>query len=174
MALDSFTLEWFKREIVESSNRKLLKGKVDSWSALQNPDTEEYQREDSEDHHSFYSYHTIVRLIRQYFAEKNPYEELKPFHAEFFIWPEIQLTMAAEAFYGQDVGSEEAVTYMIAYLGGPNNRTDKLNNAKDKFRVCKNLFRELSIGEKLKFLENRIQQMKELYPVEAEAATPKQ
>ena len=69
----------------------LHKSYVVSWSAI--PETPEEK---------VYGYHQYVTWIRNYF-NSNPYKtdtggELTPFQAEFYIWPEIQLHLAAEAF----------------------------------------------------------------------------
>ena len=92
MALDFFTLEWFKRNVTEFGER-MPEGKVDNWSALKNPEEEEYQGKESK---WYYSYHTIVREIEKYFQEKKPYGDLCPLEAEFYIWPDIQLRLCAE------------------------------------------------------------------------------
>lgn len=171
IALDSFTLEWFKRVIIEP-DKALVKGKVDSWSALQNLEADEYENNQK----TYYCYHKIVGLIRNHFSVSKPFDGLTPLQAEFFIWSEIQLEMAAEALYAQEASSEDAVDYMLEYLSrirDLDNRVEKIKNAKEKFSVCKKLFREMSVGEKLIFLENRIKKMRSLYPVEADVAAYK-
>lgn len=70
----------------------LHKSYVVSWSSI--PET---PRE------KVYGYHQYVTWIRSYFNSANPYqtdagEKLTAFQAEFYIWPEIQLRLAAESF----------------------------------------------------------------------------
>ena len=88
MALDSFTLEWFKRNVC---NRKTVcKGKVGPWSNMPYSEADEK---------GCYPYRFYVKAIRDHFdhAFSGPYAGLTPFQAEFYIWPEIQLHLAAEA-----------------------------------------------------------------------------
>ncbi len=84
MVLDNFTLEWFKREVGEK--------RIDSWSNL-------VYKKPSADYKDYLFYQ---EKIRNHFltvtADDSVYAELTPFQAEFYIWPEIQLHLAAEAF----------------------------------------------------------------------------
>lgn len=83
LTLDSFTLEWFKRNVIKG-------GKVGTWSNL------EYDGND----HKAYEYYLIK--IDEYFEDetvKQKYDGLTAFQFEFYMWPEIQLELAAEAFY---------------------------------------------------------------------------
>lgn len=81
LTLDSFTLEWFHRNIG---------GKVGVWSNLQyNESQNEYE-----------NYNYYVEEITKYFNEHSKdYNELTPFQYEFYMWPEMQIELAAEAFY---------------------------------------------------------------------------
>lgn len=92
MALDYYTLEWFKRDVAELGER-IPEGKVDNWSALKNPEEDEYLGKENK---RYYSYHKLVSEIQQYFREKKPYGDLCPLEAEFYIWPDIQLRLCAE------------------------------------------------------------------------------
>lgn len=71
---------------------KLTSGRIVSWSTI--PRQGSY----------WYGYDEYVRWIRIYFATNHTYMDLEkqktltPFQAEFYIWPEIQLRMATEAF----------------------------------------------------------------------------
>ena len=85
VTLDNFTLVWFERKVVPQ--------RIESWSNLvyagDSVDTNNYR---------FYLQH-----IRNFFAreKKDPaslYANVTPFQAEFYIWPEIQLRLAAEGF----------------------------------------------------------------------------
>ena len=70
---------------------KFVKGCVSNWSLI------------PEKTASVYGYEEYVRWVRNYFMTNHAYqtetgEKLTPFQAEFYIWPEIQLHLAAEAF----------------------------------------------------------------------------
>ena len=83
LTLDSFTLEWFKRNVVKG-------GKVGTWSNL------EYKG----NNHNAYTYY--LEKIDTYFKKKEikeKYNNLTPFQFEFYMWPEMQLELAAEAFF---------------------------------------------------------------------------
>lgn len=87
MTLDNFTLEWFHRHTDNT--------RTDSWSNLVYEDNPNAISNNSE------CYQYYQKIIRDYFKNDNTKEEydgMTPFQAEFFIWPEIQLHMAAEAF----------------------------------------------------------------------------
>ena len=82
LTLDSFTLEWFHRNVVK-------KGKVGIWSNLRyNESVTEYEN---------YTYY--ISKIETYFNNNNIENGLTPFQFEFYMWPEIQLELAAEAFF---------------------------------------------------------------------------
>ena len=121
MALDNFTLEWFRRSFGEyevekyrrqngKSNTKIIKGLIGSWSNIV------YSKTDADtfigkDRKEYYTYNFFVKSIRNYFGSRNnPYNGLTPFQAEFYIWPEIQLHLAAEAFLFQLESNSGEVT----------------------------------------------------------------
>lgn len=84
LTLDSFTLEWFKRNV----NR----GKVGVWSNL-------YYNDSDIDINNYCYY---VDKIHEYFSRndiKEKYNGLTPFLFEFYMWPEMQLHLASEGFY---------------------------------------------------------------------------
>ncbi len=101
MALDSYTLEWFMRFVLNDKEHKHIKKTriaENSWSKLVcgNNDKEEY------------SYLWFQNQIKNFLAsdrnkvyvdENN--EKLHPFQAEFYIWSEMQLHMAMEGLYSQ-------------------------------------------------------------------------
>lgn len=91
MPLDSFTLEWFKREMRVKHN--LIVGQISSWSKMENEDGDTYkdQKDDKK-----YSYHFYVSHIRRYIKDNKI--ELTPLQLEFIIWPETQLNLATENF----------------------------------------------------------------------------
>ena len=122
IALDSFTLEWIFREIYPCYKKlecdRLCKTKTPSWSNL------DYDAEDKK----VYSYSFIVNIVAKYFKTfHKELNDLTPFKAEFIIWREIQLEMAAETFYKQ------AYSY--------------LNEDSQKFKMSE--FKDLSLQDKL-------------------------
>jgi len=101
MALDSYTLEWFMRFILNDKEHKHIKKTrivETSWSNLVcgNNDQEEY---------SYLWFQSQIKSFlasdrnKVYVDENN--KKLHPFQAEFYIWPEIQLHMAMEGLYSQ-------------------------------------------------------------------------
>ena len=84
VTLDNFTLEWFKREIPPHQ-------RINSWSNL-------VYREKPVDINDYLFYQTSIRKFFSCQEENSVYHHVTPFQAEFYIWPQIQLQLAAEAF----------------------------------------------------------------------------
>ena len=82
LTLDSFTLEWFHRNVVK-------KGKIGIWSNL--------RYDESVAEHENYIYY--ISKIENYFNSNNGENGLTPFQFEFYMWPDMQIQLAAEAFY---------------------------------------------------------------------------
>ncbi len=103
MALDSFTLEWFRRCYRKYGDKQtsypgITKGRVPEWSNL------DYDEDENKEDNA-YSYQFFVQCIREILKGecypnglKNPYQDFTSFQAEFMIWPDIQRTMATEAY----------------------------------------------------------------------------
>ena len=175
IALDSFTLEWFCRSV-----NGITKGCVDSWSTLQNSaknsadlpkryagmkmytkTVEKANGKPSETNY-FYTYDEIVTRIRNYFEGKHPFKGLCPLQAEFYIWPEIQLHLAAEALYGQDAGKETTIDAAKDRKEWQENWLKEQMDSKtteQKFTWCKKKFKLLPVDKKLEFLNERVGQM---------------
>lgn len=128
MALDSFTLEWLKRT-KDKGQSKIVKGKIGSWSTIQNTPTPK-----------FYSYDELVEKIREVIP-KTEYKGLTPLQAEFYIWPEVQLHMAAEAFYFFDMDEDKAKIL----IGGIKYQKDIIGQAKKIFKTGKSLTEKLEL-----------------------------
>ncbi|MCC8150354.1 MAG: hypothetical protein LIO96_02565, partial [Lachnospiraceae bacterium] len=94
MPLDSFTLEWFKREANRKSHT-VMADKIPSWSNMQ------YDVYSGKiyDINGKYIYNFFVDEIRKLIVELG--SNLTPFQAEFIIWPYMQLKMSAEDFLYQ-------------------------------------------------------------------------
>lgn len=120
MPLDSLTLEWFKRtqtwlkDYCKNGHSKgsfdfLCKYLPESWSKME---------EDSKADDKF-GYETIQNRIRTYlkdYADKNKSTDqlqgYTPLQAEFFVWKNIQLELAAEGVYNKlfDFKADNEVT----------------------------------------------------------------
>lgn len=119
MPLDSLTLEWFTRTQIwlksdwlhlKKNDRFFLKGEMpESWSKME---------EDSKAVNKF-GYETIQNRIRTYlkdYADKNKSTDqlqgYTPLQAEFFVWKNIQLELAAEGVYNRlfDFKADNEVT----------------------------------------------------------------
>ncbi len=122
--LDSITIEWFRNKLAkewynptrtkqERIRISLDGGPLPKWSNLTflsgslsyryvDYDKEiSYQLDDKHYHYMFF-----VTMIREYFVsgnEKNNYDGLTPFQAEFFIWPEQQWELSANGLLNQDL-----------------------------------------------------------------------
>lgn len=119
-----------------------------------------------------YGYDEYVRWIRVYFATNPTYTDedaqkpLTAFQAEFYIWSEIQLELAAEAFYGQDIGKAEAVEEAQTKEGWPEQwKNDNMteNSLDEQFKWCKERFKEEPLENKIKYLNKRIKKLNELF-----------
>lgn len=185
IALDSFTLEWFCRNV-----GGVTKGCVDSWSALRNVAEEIPNLQDhyagmkmytktvdkgggkDPEIHKFYTYDQIIALIRGYFTGDHPFKELFPLQAEFRIWPEIQLHLAAETLYGQDFGKEKTVAKVKSaekeklQKGEPSRWEKDKMDGKDfdaQYKWCKARFKEASLDDKMKYLKARVDELNEYF-----------
>lgn len=168
MVLDNFTLEWFKRDVGEK--------RIDSWSNL-------VYKHPAVDHEDYMFYQ---KKIRNYFnLEKNKmYEGLTPFQAEFYIWPEIQLHMAAEALFSQSIGEDVACQYLEenakdavdkfkknhkeTYI--TDNSTQRKNSKKKleqlTFDHAKKVFKGLPIEQKMPVIKKIVEQYQDMYKQE--------
>ena len=88
MPLDSFTLEWCKRNIQE-----IEPNKIGSWSKMKDEKNDTYKESKNIEK---YSYHYYVARIRDYVAINKI--ELTPLQLEFIIWPKMQLELATENY----------------------------------------------------------------------------
>ena len=181
IALDSFTLEWFKRAIVEQDIH-MKKAEVDNWSVLQYLAGETYYqvaaKKNSEDGNEedssapedtskqFYTYNYIVETIQTYWAKNsaNPYAGLTPFQAEFYIWDEMQLHLAAEALFSQNVGREDAMDYADRYYAVKPKDHD-FGSAERSFSLYTDMFCKLPLDDKMRFLRERVGQMLKMVSV---------
>lgn len=104
LPLDSFILEWFYRQC-KNSGEKITKGKICSWSAIDEYGDENVNEYTAPDNKIFYTYYYFQKLFRKWFAVT-----LTPLQAEFMIWPTIQKELAAEGFLfslKEDIDSKE-------------------------------------------------------------------
>lgn len=105
IALDSIILEWLynyvydeyeidnnevKRREKNSNKPKLTRDGTPSWSNLTYSDNENLVEKNK------YTYNFYIQIIRKYFKDKNI--NITPFQAEFIIWREMQMELAANEF----------------------------------------------------------------------------
>ncbi len=113
MPFDFFTLEWIYRNIL-SKDKTCKKGKIASWSKLEKTENDEYKGADGK---LYYSYDFYVKKVREYLADtskKFKYNGWTPLQLEFKIWPEIQMDLAAEAFWSAlnpDADKDEKIKF---------------------------------------------------------------
>lgn len=126
MPLDSYTLEWAFRNVYPATSPRPTKGNTPSWSNFN------YKKAEL-DETGKYTYPYICDLINSYFIEyRSTYNStLTTLQAEFVIWKEIQLEMAAEGFYSQ---------LLVNYSESDKNQKSKA-------------FRKKSLHEKLCFVK---------------------
>ena len=153
MALDSFILEWFCRQVMPWYNKgkkakeRIKKTSIVSWSVIPEGDGD-----------APYGYDTYVQHIRNYFDAEHPYDGLAPLQAEFFIWSEIQLAMAAESLYGQDIGKEDAIADAKVKwkLEWTEQETEDIGKQFDR---CKQEFKLRPLEDKIEYLQARVKQL---------------
>ena len=188
LTLDSFTLEWFHREVVDNWHdalgniygKQITKGKTDSWSnlcfknvgATRKKRMEEYKSNSDMrcggDKGEFYHYMFFVDTIREFFPSSNPqpqhmdeskftdeqkeHKDRTPFQAEFYIWPNIQLHLTAEALFGQSIGQEEAIKEL-----------ESITNQQFKdFASAQKHYRTLNRKQKLEILKKKIEYIEKI------------
>lgn len=115
LPLDSFTLEWIYRNVL-SDHKKYQKGKIAFWSKLQKGKTEQDEYHGADGKH-YYSYDFYVKKVRKYLADTSKefkYNGWTPLQLEFKSWPEIQMDLAAEAFWSAlnpDADKDEKIKF---------------------------------------------------------------
>ena len=94
MPLDSFTLEWFKRNIQEVDPTK-----IGSWSKMEDEksDTIKIPKNKEKYYYPFYV-KKIVEFINNINQGKPEEDKLTPLQLEFIIWPQMQLELATENY----------------------------------------------------------------------------
>lgn len=106
MPIDRYTLEWFCRYVVKELNaKKEEKEKLDRISVTKIRDTSWSSLDAGKE---MYQYSWIQKQIRDFLVDGHDSDYLNldgqpltPFEAEFYIWPEMQLHLAAEDFLFQ-------------------------------------------------------------------------
>ena len=119
MPLDSITLNWFRYYVARdwfNIGRKQVNqikistdgGPLPKWSSITFVEADTFEnycnKINQYNQKTPYDYMFIVTMMREYFNIKdNPYNDLTPFEAEFYIWPETQYEMTAEALIKQEL-----------------------------------------------------------------------
>lgn len=139
MTLDSFTLEWFYRccnnekykhdDFAKEIGRKNLP----VWSNIEK-DTIELVDENTKKKDKFHVWgyydiqEKIASLVKSIELEKD--FSVTPFEAEFFIWPQMQMTIAAEAIYSNLLDNSDE----------RNLKEFKAKALSEKYKLLKDLF----------------------------------
>lgn len=141
MALDSFTLEWFYRccNIEKYKNKKFAKDigrkNLSVWSNMGKETVKLIDKNTkNKTEYQLFGYYDvqerITSLVQTIESEKQaskPDFTITPFEAEFYIWPQMQITIAAETLYSNfsdDKGLKEF----------------KAKDVKDKYKILSTLF----------------------------------
>jgi hypothetical protein len=145
MALDSFTLEWFYR----CCNSDIYKEKAFAkdigrknlpvWSNMAEcTETKIDEKTKTKKTYCLLGYYDIqekiVSLIKEIELEKQKEDDdfsITPFEAEFFIWTQMQITIAAEALYSNFSDDKEIEDF-------------KAKNIRDKYKMLQDLFSKTS------------------------------
>ena len=134
---------------------KLASSRILSWSVI------------SKQGSFYFGYDEYIRWTRIYFATNHTYTDkekqkaLTPFQAEFYIWSEIQLEMAAEALYGQDIGKLQAIEKAKSSSWKAQWQANKVDS-KDingQFDWCKSMFKKQSLEYKMDSLQSRVKEL---------------
>lgn len=132
MPLDSLSLEWVYRTMKPTNKEKYTREKIPAWSKL---------RYENEGNAPKLSYKSIQEDIRKHFENSNEWTPLK---AEFVIWPQIQLELAAEGLFNQ-----------LWHIGeGPDD--EEYANCKGKLQQASKIFKSKSVKDKLDYLKQHI------------------
>lgn len=124
LTLDSFTLEWFRREVAKKWYNVTHEKEIHistakegepfpKWSNLsyRDPENLNYDNKDNRciKNSKFYHYMFFETMSRRCIANKKLYGTCTVFQAEFYIWPEIQTHLALEALFGQPIGQKQSM-----------------------------------------------------------------
>lgn len=133
MPLDSLTLEWFYRKVKPANRKKeYTRAEIPAWSKL---------CYGSEENAPNLGYKSIQEDIRKHFENS---AEWTPLKAEFVIWPQIQLELAAEGLFKQ-----------LWHIGeGPDDA--EYESCKGELRQASTLFKSKSVKDKLDYLKQHI------------------
>lgn len=133
MPLDSLTLEWVYRKVKPTNGEKYTRNNIPAWSKL--------CYDSSKENASILSYKSIQEDIRKHFENST---EWTPLTAEFVIWPQIQLELAAEGLFNQ-----------LWHIGeGPDDA--EYANCKGKLQQASKIFKSKSVKDKLDYLKRHI------------------
>ena len=133
MPLDSLSLEWVYRTMKPTNKEKYTREKIPAWSKL--------RYDSSKENASILSYKSIQEDIRKHFENST---EWTPLTAEFVIWPQIQLELAAEGLFNQ-----------LWHIGeGPDDA--EYANCNGKLQQASKIFKSKSVKDKLDYLKRHI------------------
>ena len=85
--------------------------------------------------------------------EQKRYRGKTPFQSEFYIWPDIQLHLTAEALFGQSIGQEETMEELEKETG------KKFND----FNAAQKHYKNLDRQTKGKILKKKIECIEKIW-----------
>lgn len=91
VALDTFTLEWLYRKC-KTTKRTIIRDNLVPWSNITNKECKKNGKE-------IYSYEKLQEIFRELVTDPKTDLNLTPFQTEFYIWPQMRLTLACEHLY---------------------------------------------------------------------------
>ena len=123
LTLDYYTLEWFKREVAtkwyNTETEKPIKTPQDAkpfpkWSNIKYRDEKglDYNNPADRELNNWYHYMFFETMVRNCFNKIKPYGECTAFQAEFYFWPEIQIHIAVDELFGQQVARDQVLSLL--------------------------------------------------------------
>lgn len=138
VTLDSFTLEWFVREV--RSTKKIVKKYVSTWSSI------EKYNDNAEVKNETYSYMFYQNEFRNLKSKNEALSDLTPFQKEFIMWPYYKNKLAAESF-------------LIGLLDQPDNNVKnkiKRNSIFNNYEEIKNQINKVEKSKLVQIFKNAI------------------
>ncbi len=190
LTLDSFTLEWFRRDVAKKWYNSKTSLKTEKAKSIKTPQEgrpfpkwsnidfkigscslsfENYDDPADRIENGNYHYMFFETVTRRYFHEKKPYGDCTVFQAEFYIWKEIQIHMALEGLFGQDLGQKASLRLLNAQKDAYRqqfqnekaiisciDQYEKNAAQKNAFQQAQEIFRLLPLNEKIKYIDELI------------------
>lgn len=128
VALDTFTLEWLYRKSKEK-NLPITRDNLVPWSNISAAESKVNGKE-------IYTYSKLQGIFADLVKVKKEQHNLTPFQAEFYIWPQMQLTLACEHLY-----SLQSKEKLNEFKKNPlNEKLKELNNCINSIHFDENIY----------------------------------